>query len=134
MQLRPTLLAASLALALFGLAGCGSTPQQPSAAATAQPGAAQAAAAAYDFDMDIFHPVVASNGMVASEQELASRIGLDILKSGGNAVDAAVAMGFALVVALPNAGNIGGGGFMMVHDAKTGKSVALDFREVAPAK
>ena len=134
MQLRPTLLAASLALALFGLAGCGSTPQQPSAAATAQPGAAQAAAAAYDFDMDIFHPVVASNGMVASEQELASRIGLDILKSGGNAVDAAVAMGFALAVALPNAGNIGGGGFMMVHDAKTGKSVALDFREVAPAK
>ena len=134
MQLRPTLLAASLALALFGLAGCGSTPQQPSAAATAQPGAAQAAAAAYDFDMDIFHPVVASNGMVASEQELASRIGLDILKSGGNAVDAAVAMGFALAVALPNAGNIGGGGFMMVHDAKTGKSVALDFREVAPSK
>ena len=134
MQLRPTLLAASLALALFGLAGCGSTPQQPSAAATAQPGAAQAAAAAYDFDMDIFHPVVASNGMVASEQELASQIGLDILKSGGNAVDAAVAMGFALAVALPNAGNIGGGGFMMVHDAKTGKSVALDFREVAPAK
>jgi len=134
MQLRPTLLAASLALALFGLAGCGSTPQQPSAAATAQPGAAQAAAAAYDFDMDIFHPVVASNGMVASEQELASRIGLDILKSGGNAVDAAVAMGFALAVALPNAGNIGGGGFMMVHDAKSGKSVALDFREVAPAK
>ena len=134
MQLRPTLLAASLALALFGLAGCGSTPQQPSAAATAQPGAAQAAAAAYDFDMDSFHPVVASNGMVASEQELASRIGLDILKSGGNAVDAAVAMGFALAVALPNAGNIGGGGFMMVHDAKTGKSVALDFREVAPAK
>ena len=134
MQLRPTLLAASLALALFGLAGCGSTPQQPSAAATAQPGAAQAAAAAYDFDMDLFHPVVASNGMVASEQELASRIGLDILKSGGNAVDAAVAMGFALAVALPNAGNIGGGGFMMVHDAKTGKSVALDFREVAPAK
>ena len=60
MQLRPTLLAASLALALFGLAGCGSTPQQPSAAATAQPGAAQAAAAAYDFDMDIFHPVVAT--------------------------------------------------------------------------
>ena len=81
-----------------------------------------------------FHPVVANNGMVATEQELASRIGLDILKAGGNAVDAAVGIGFALAVALPNAGNLGGGGFMMVHDAKTGKSVALDFREVAPLK
>ncbi|MDU7588042.1 MAG: isoleucine--tRNA ligase, partial [Acidovorax sp.] len=69
-----------------------------------------------------FHPVVANNGMVATEQELASRIGLDILKAGGNAVDAAVGIGFALAVALPNAGNLGGGGFMMVHDAKTGKS------------
>ena len=133
MQLRSTLLATSLALALAGLTACSSTQQQPPSA-TAQPSAAQAAAAAYDFDMDIFHPVVASNGMVASEQELASRIGLDILKSGGNAIDAAVAMGFALAVALPNAGNIGGGGFMMVHEAKTGKSVALDFREVAPSK
>jgi gamma-glutamyltranspeptidase/glutathione hydrolase len=71
--------------------------------------------------------------MVATEQELASKIGLDMLKSGGNAVDAAVAIGFALAVALPNAGNVGGGGFMMVYDAKTGKSVAVDFREIAPA-
>lgn len=138
MQLRSTALAASLALALASLVAC-SSPQSPSAPsvqapATAQSGAAQAAAAAYDFDMDVFHPVAAKNGMVASEQELASRIGLDILKAGGNAVDAAVAMGFALAVALPNAGNIGGGGFMMVHDARTGKSVALDFREVAPSK
>lgn len=140
MQFRSTLLAGSLALALASLVAC-SSPQPPApaaavqpAAATAQPSAAQAAAAAYDFDMDVFHPVVAKNGMVASEQELASRIGLDILKAGGNAVDAAVAMGFALAVALPNAGNIGGGGFMMVHDARTGKSVALDFREVAPSK
>jgi gamma-glutamyltranspeptidase/glutathione hydrolase len=140
MQFRSTLLAGSLALALASLVAC-SSPQPPAptaavqpAAATAQPSAAQAAAAAYDFDMDVFHPVVAKNGMVASEQELASRIGLDILKAGGNAVDAAVAMGFALAVALPNAGNIGGGGFMMVHDARTGRSVALDFREVAPSK
>jgi gamma-glutamyltranspeptidase/glutathione hydrolase len=71
--------------------------------------------------------------MVATEQELASKIGLDVLKSGGNAVDAAVAIGFALAVALPNAGNVGGGGFMMVYDAKTHKSVAVDFREIAPA-
>ncbi|WP_406626240.1 gamma-glutamyltransferase [Acidovorax sp. SDU_ACID1] len=140
MQFRSTLLAGSLALALASLVAC-SNPQPPApaaavqpAAATAQPSAAQAAAAAYDFDMDVFHPVVAKNGMVASEQELASRIGLDILKAGGNAVDAAVAMGFALAVALPNAGNIGGGGFMMVHDARTSRSVALDFREVAPSK
>lgn len=88
----------------------------------------------YDYDMDIFHPVSAKNGMVASEQRLASEIGLEILKKGGNAVDAAVAVGFALAVALPNAGNVGGGGFMMVHDAKSGKTIALDFREMAPSK
>lgn len=134
MQFRSTLLATSLALALASLVACGSTQAPPAAApGPQQSGAAQAAAAAYDFDMDVFHPVAAKNGMVASEQALASRIGLDILQGGGNAVDAAVAMGFALAVALPNAGNLGGGGFMMVHDAKSGKSVALDFREVAPA-
>ena len=88
----------------------------------------------YDYDQDIFHPVYARHGMVAAEQELASRIGVDVLKRGGNAVDAAVAVGFALAVALPNAGNLGGGGFMMLHDAKSGQDVALDFREIAPAK
>ena len=136
MNIRQTLLSASLALALASLAACSATPPQASTAPAAvqQTSAAAAASAAYDFDMDVFHPVVANNGMVATEQELASRIGLDILKAGGNAVDAAVGIGFALAVALPNAGNMGGGGFMMVHDAKTGKSVALDFREVAPLK
>lgn len=136
MNIRKTLLSASLALALASLAACSATPPQASTAPAAvqQTSAAAAASAAYDFDMDVFHPVVANNGMVATEQELASRIGLDILKAGGNAVDAAVGIGFALAVALPNAGNLGGGGFMMVHDAKTGKSVALDFREVAPLK
>ena len=136
MNIRQTLLSASLALALASLAACSATPPQASTAPAAvqQTSAAAAASAAYDFDMDVFHPVVANNGMVATEQELASRIGLDILKAGGNAVDAAVGIGFALAVALPNAGNLGGGGFMMVHDAKTGKSVALDFREVAPLK
>ncbi|AXK39007.1 gamma-glutamyltransferase [Crenobacter cavernae] len=88
----------------------------------------------YDYDQDIFHPVYAKNGMVAAEQELATRIGVEMLKRGGNAVDAAVAVGFALAVVLPNAGNLGGGGFMMLHDAKTGQDVALDFREIAPAK
>ena len=92
----------------------------------------QLAAQRYDSDNERFHPVYGKNGMVASEQNLASQVGLDILKQGGNAVDAAVAIGFALAVVLPNAGNIGGGGFMVLHDAKTGKDVAIDFREVAP--
>lgn len=86
----------------------------------------------YDYEINVFHPVEATNGMVATEQNLASQIGLDILKKGGNAVDAAVAIGFSLAVSLPNAGNIGGGGFMIVHDAKNNKTVALDFREKAP--
>ncbi|GEQ76900.1 gamma-glutamyltransferase [Comamonas testosteroni] len=149
MQLRTTALAASLLIALAGLSACSSTATlepasneraairndataQAAAPAVTQTAAAQAAAAAYDFELDVFHPVTAKNGMVASEQELATQIGVDILKAGGNAVDAAVAVGFALAVALPNAGNIGGGGFMMVHDAKSGKDIALDFREVAP--
>jgi len=132
MALRGTLLAASMALALASLGACSSAPPGAAPAPVVQTRAAQAAAAAYDFDQDIFHPVVARHGMVASEQELASRIGLDVLQGGGNAVDAAVAVGFVLAVALPNAGNVGGGGFMMVHDAKSGKSVALDFREMAP--
>ena len=149
MQLRTTALAASLLIALAGLSACSSTATlepasneraairndataQAAAPAVTQTAAAQAAAAAYDFELDVFHPVIAKNGMVASEQELATQIGVDILKAGGNAVDAAVAVGFALAVALPNAGNIGGGGFMMVHDAKSGKDIALDFREVAP--
>ena len=81
----------------------------------------------------IHHPVWAKNGMVATQEALASDIGLQILKDGGNAVDAAVAVGFALAVTLPRAGNIGGGGFMMVYDAKQGKTVALDYREKAPS-
>jgi gamma-glutamyltranspeptidase/glutathione hydrolase len=71
--------------------------------------------------------------MVASEQRLASQVGVDILAQGGNAIDAAVGVGFALAVVLPNAGNLGGGGFMLVQTAKGNKPVALDFREVAPA-
>ncbi|WP_296243779.1 MULTISPECIES: gamma-glutamyltransferase [unclassified Psychrobacter] len=81
----------------------------------------------------IHHPVWAKNGMVASQEAIASDVGLKILKDGGNAVDAAVAVGFALAVTLPRAGNIGGGGFMMIYDAKQGKTVALDYREKAPS-
>ncbi|HEY4316232.1 MAG TPA: gamma-glutamyltransferase [Herbaspirillum sp.] len=86
----------------------------------------------YDTGEAIVTPVHARHGMVVSEQRLATQVGLDILKRGGNAVDAAAAVGFALAVVLPNAGNLGGGGFMLIHDAKSGKDVALDFREIAP--
>jgi gamma-glutamyltranspeptidase/glutathione hydrolase len=78
-------------------------------------------------------PVVARNGMVVAQEVLAARAGLDILKAGGNAVDAAVATGFALAVTYPRAGNIGGGGFMVIHLAKRKKNVAIDYREAAPA-
>ncbi len=87
----------------------------------------------YDDSLEIFHPIRAIGGMVASEQGLASQVGADILSQGGNAVDAAVAIGFALAVVLPNAGNLGGGGFMLVHDAKNASTHALDFRETAPS-
>ena len=73
------------------------------------------------------------NGMVVSANRIASEVGIEILKKGGNAVDAAVAVQFALAVAYPNAGNIGGGGFMVYRSAK-GETNTLDFREKAPAK
>lgn len=85
-------------------------------------------------DDDIHHPVWAAKGMVSSQEALASQVGLSILEKGGNAVDAGVAIGFTLAVTLPRAGNIGGGGFMMIYDAKTKKTIALDYRETAPKK
>ena len=78
-------------------------------------------------------PVIATHGMVVTQEAAASRVGLDILKRGGNAVDAAVAVGFALAVTLPRAGNIGGGGFMLIHRADLDRTIAIDYRESAPA-
>jgi gamma-glutamyltranspeptidase / glutathione hydrolase len=76
-------------------------------------------------------PVAAKNGMVVTAQQHATRVGVDILKSGGNAVDAAIAVGYALAVVYPAAGNLGGGGFMTVQFAD-GRRTFVDFREIAP--
>ena len=81
----------------------------------------------------VHHPVVGEKGMVASQKGEATRVGVEILRRGGNAVDAAVGVAFALAVTLPRAGNLGGGGFMVVHLAESGKTLTLDFREMAPA-
>lgn len=83
--------------------------------------------------LDRIHPVIAEHGMVSAQEKVAAKIGLGILMAGGNAVDASVAVGFALAVTLPRAGNLGGGGFMIVHDTKTGATKAIDYREMAPS-
>jgi gamma-glutamyltranspeptidase/glutathione hydrolase len=76
--------------------------------------------------------VHADHGLVVAQEKISARIGTDILKRGGNAIDAAVATGFAMAVTYPRAGNIGGGGFMVIHLAKTNEDVAIDYRETAP--
>lgn len=117
----------SLALAAVLVAVALPTPERLSAQAqTLQP------AAINEYNA-INHPVVGRNGMVASQNADATRVGVEILKQGGNAIDAAVAVGLALAVTLPRAGNLGGGGFMLVHLAAEDRTVAIDFREVAPA-
>ena len=74
------------------------------------------------------------NGMVTTQHFIATRVGEKILNKGGNAYDAAIAVGFTLAVVLPRAGNIGGGGFMVMHDSFTNQSYSIDYREMAPAK
>src|SRR5258708_20317591 len=72
------------------------------------------------------------NGIVASTNQIASNVGVEIMKRGGNAVDAAIAVAFALAVTHPAVGNLGGGGFMMIR-LQDGRTTAIDYREMAPA-
>ena len=83
---------------------------------------------------DVHHPVYGQSGMVAAQHLIAAEVGAAVLEQGGNAVDAAIATGFALAVTLPRAGNIGGGGFMLIYDAESGETTAIDYREMAPLR
>ncbi|MBV8926170.1 MAG: gamma-glutamyltransferase [Bradyrhizobium sp.] len=82
---------------------------------------------------DSVHAVTAEHGLVVAQEKIAARIGADILRQGGNAVDAAVATGFAMAVTYPRAGNLGGGGFLVIHLARPQEDIAIDYRETAPA-
>src|SRR5229473_3076145 len=82
---------------------------------------------------DAIHAVAAEHGMVVAQEKIAARLGADVLRRGGNAVDAAVATGFAMAVTYPRAGNIGGGGFMVIHSRDRNEDIAIDYRETAPA-
>jgi gamma-glutamyltranspeptidase/glutathione hydrolase len=108
-------------------AGAGSGNAIPTQALDSSAPPTTVAALAHD------HPVLARHAMVVTAQHLATEVGLNILKQGGNAIDAAVAVGYALAVVHPCCGNIGGGGFMVIHLA-SGRNLFLDFREKAPLK
>ena len=79
------------------------------------------------------HPEIASDFMVVTQNKHATEVGYDILRKGGNAVDAAVAVGFALAVTLPRAGNLGGGGFVLIYDKESDEISAIDYRSAAPS-
>src|SRR6478735_2706997 len=83
--------------------------------------------------LDTVHAITAEHGMVVAQEKISAQVGADILRRGGNAVDAAVATGFAMAVTYPRAGNIGGGGFMVIHSAERNEDIAIDYRETAPA-
>ncbi|MEH6611455.1 MAG: gamma-glutamyltransferase [Halioglobus sp.] len=110
------------AASLLAIVGCASMAQAP----------AQAQTPIIDYQ-NRFLPVVAKHGMVVGPEKLAAEVGTAILKQGGNAVDAAVATGFALAVTYPRAGNLGGGGFMLIHLAESNSQTLIDYRETAPA-
>ena len=131
-------LAVAGAVPLSCLAQSGAVPAAAPASAKLAAPAGDAAAAVntavtrYDNSFEIFMPTIATGGMVTSEQALASQAGAQMLRDGGNAVDAAVATGFALAVVLPNAGNLGGGGFMLVHQARARMSRSIFARPHLP--
>ena len=79
-----------------------------------------------------YHPVVGNSGMVVSQNYLSSDIGIEILNKGGNAVDAAVAVGFSLAITLPRAGNLGGGGFMLIYLKERDEIFYIDYRSKSP--
>ncbi|MBR0729068.1 gamma-glutamyltransferase [Bradyrhizobium japonicum] len=83
--------------------------------------------------LDTVHAVPSEHGMVVAQEKISAQVGADILRRGGNAVDAAVATGFAMAVTYPRAGNIGGGGFMVIHSAERSEDITIDYRETAPA-
>ncbi|WBL79084.1 gamma-glutamyltransferase [Bradyrhizobium xenonodulans] len=83
--------------------------------------------------LDTVHAISAEHGMVVAQEKISAQVGADILRRGGNAVDAAVATGFAMAVTYPRAGNIGGGGFMVIHSADRNEDITIDYRETAPA-
>lgn len=83
--------------------------------------------------LDTVHAIPAEHGMVVAQEKISAQVGADILRRGGNAVDAAVATGFAMAVTYPRAGNIGGGGFMVIHSTEHNEDIAIDYRETAPA-
>jgi gamma-glutamyltranspeptidase/glutathione hydrolase len=83
--------------------------------------------------LDTVHAVPAEHGMVVAQERISAQVGAEILRRGGNAVDAAVATGFAMAVTYPRAGNIGGGGFMVIHSVDRNEDITIDYRETAPA-
>jgi len=133
---RERALASVICLMMAATPGFGeapSTAQQAAPQAIVQTPSTQQLAASFLGVGRRVLPVTGQHGMVASQEASATDIGVDILKRGGNAVDAAVAVGFALAVTLPQAGNLGGGGFMLVHLAGPDKNIVIDYRETAPA-
>jgi gamma-glutamyltranspeptidase / glutathione hydrolase len=106
------------ALALIFVGSGSADAQQREAYTPAPPGSIQ--------------PIAAKHGMVVAQEKIAAKVGADIMARGGNAIDAAVATGFAMAVTYPRAGNIGGGGFMVIHTAG-GEDITIDYRETAPA-
>ena len=112
----------ALLVFLLSITACATNPEAPTTKSSG-------AILRYD---TVHHPVVSNAGMVVSQNEIASQVGANILQQGGNAVDAAVAVGFALAVTLPRAGNIGGSGFLLMRKQDDPEVISIDFRSIAP--